>query len=349
MKAKITDVAKKANVSISTVSHVLNHTRFVSEETRKKVMDAVEELGYSPDASGRTFRTGKKMMIGLVVPDITNSVFAALIEDVDDVISKQGYNLVISNTRDNLRMEKQALRSLASGVVDGIVIASTAEDFQTIKSQMPDKFPLVFMDRVLPDRNYDSVILDCREATAKMLEEMIGNGFRKIGFLVGLPQISPTYERVSIYQEILNKHGIPEEEQYIRYIDRKNNTYDVASELIEKGCTALIATNTAMTHSVLNCVEDRGLKLGEEIVIGGFVDSDFANRFMHKIPVVYEPMKEMGKLAGEMIVKKIEDKNEKFSVKALLCEYDSNDFYRKQAAKYKVTGNTDTTQTKSTL
>ena len=182
-----------------------------------------------------------------------------------------------------------------------------------------------------------------------MLEEMIGNGFRKIGFLVGLPQISPTYERVSIYQEILNKHGIPEEEQYIRYIDRKNNTYDVASELIEKGCTALIATNTAMTHSVLNCVEDRGLKLGEEIVIGGFVDSDFANRFMHKIPVVYEPMKEMGKLAGEMIVKKIEDKNEKFSVKALLCEYDSNNFYRNQAAKYKVTGNTDTTQTKSML
>ena len=347
MKAKITDVAQKANVSISTVSHVLIHTRFVSEETRKKVMDAVEELGYSPDASGRTFRTGKKMMIGLVVPDITNSVFAALIEDVDDVISKQGYNLVISNTRDNLRMEKQALRSLASGVVDGTVIASTAEDFQTIKSQMPDKFPLVFMDRVLSDQNYDSVILDCREATAKMLEEMIGNGFRKIGFLVGLPQISPTHERVSIYQEILNKHGIPEEEQYIRYIDRKNNTYDVASELIEKGCTALIATNTAMTHSVLNCVEDRGLKLGEEIVIGGFVDSDFANRFMHKIPVVYEPMKEMGKLAGEMIVKKIEDKNEKFSVKALLCEYDSNDFYRKQAAKYR--GNTDTTQTKSTL
>ena len=132
MKAKITDVAQKANVSISTVSHVLNHTRFVSEETRKKVMDAVEELGYSPDASGRTFRTGKKMMIGLVVPDITNSVFAALIEDVDDVISKQGYNLVISNTRDCLKMEKQALRNLASGVVDGIVIASTSEDFQTL-------------------------------------------------------------------------------------------------------------------------------------------------------------------------------------------------------------------------
>lgn len=261
MKAKITDVAQKANVSISTVSHVLNHTRFVSEETRKKVMDAVEELGYSPDASGRTFRTGKKMMIGLVVPDITNSVFAALIEDVDDVISKQGYNLVISNTRDCLKMEKQALRNLASGVVDGIVIASTSEDFQTIKRQIPDKFPMIFMDRVLPDRNYDSVILDCQEATAKMLEEMIQNGFRKIGFLVGLPQISPTYERVKVYQQILKQYEIPETEQYVRYIDRKKDTYDVAGELVEAGCTAIIATNTAMTHSVLNYVEDRNLKL----------------------------------------------------------------------------------------
>lgn len=79
-ESKVTDVAQKANVSISTVSHVLNHTRFVSEETRKKVMDAVEELGYSPDASGRTFRTGKKMMIGLVVPDITNSVLLHLLK-----------------------------------------------------------------------------------------------------------------------------------------------------------------------------------------------------------------------------------------------------------------------------
>ena len=309
MKAKITDVAQKANVSISTVSHVLNHTRFVSEETRKKVMDAVEELGYSPDASGRTFRTGKKMMIGLVVPDITNSVFAALIEDVDDVISKQGYNLVISNTRDCLKMEKQALRNLASGVVDGIVIASTSEDFQTIKRQIPDKFPMIFMDRVLPDRNYDSVILDCQEATAKMLEEMIQNGFRKIGFLVGLPQISPTYERVKVYQQILKQYEIPETEQYVRYIDRKKDTYDVAGELVEAGCTAIIA--------------------GEEIAVGGFVDSDFANRFMHRIPVVYEPMKEMGKLAGEMIVEKIEDKNRKIPVKTLTCEYDSNDFYKK--------------------
>lgn len=349
MKAKITDVAQRANVSISTVSHVLNHTRFVSEETRKKVMDAVEELGYLPDAAGRTFRTGKKMMIGLVVPDITNSVFASLIEDVDDVISKHGYNLVISNTRDCLKTEKQAVRNLASGVVDGIVIAPTSEDFQTIKQQMPGKFPMIFMDRVLSDRNYDSVIADCQEATAKMLREMIENGFRKIGFLVGVSWISSTHERVKVYRQIMEQYEIPESEQYIRYIERQNDSYDEVGKLFAAGCTAIVATNTAMTHIVLNYVEDKNLKLGEEIAVGGFVDSDFANRFMYKIPVVYEPMEEMGKLAGEMIIEKIEDKNKKFPVKALLCEYESNDFYRKQAAKYKGKENTDTIQTKSTL
>ena len=147
----------------------------------------------------------------------------------------------------------------------------------------------------------------------------------------------------------MEQYEIPESEQYIRYIDRQKDSYDEVGKLFAAGCTAIVATNTAMTHIVLNYVGDKNLKLGEEIVVGGFVDSDFANRFMYKIPVVYEPMEEMGKLAGEMIVKKIEDKNEKFSVKALLCEYDSNDFYRKQVAKYKGTGNTDSTQTKSTL
>ena len=119
-----------------------------------------------------------------------------------------------------------------------------------------------------------------------------------------MPQISPTYERVKVYQQILKQYEIPETEQYVRYIDRKKDTYDVAGELVEAGCTAIIATNTAMTHSVLNYVEDRN-------------------------PVVYEPMKEMGKLAGEMIVEKIEDKNRKIPVKTLTCEYDSNDFYKK--------------------
>lgn len=89
------------------------------------------------------------------------------------------------------------------------------------------------------------LILDCQEATAKMHEEMSKMVSERLVFLVGLPQISPTYERVKVYQQILKQYEIPETEQYVRYIDRKKDTYDVAGELVEAGCTAIIATNTA--------------------------------------------------------------------------------------------------------
>lgn len=325
-KATIKDVAEMAGVSISTVSHVLNKTRYVSEDTQNKVKVAIEKLGYSPDASGRTFRTGKKMMIGLIVPDITNSVFSSLIEDVDDVISKYNYNLVISNTRDDIELEKLALRTLSSGVVDGIVIATTSNSFKKIQKYVPEGFPMVFIDRVLPDRNIDSIILDCKEATKEMLEEMKNRGHKNVGFLVGIPHISPTVERVKVYKEVFKENGIRKNSDNICYIEQKSKTFETARKLFESGCTALVATNTAMTHDVLNFVESRKLILGKDIVVGGFVDSEFANRFMNKIPVVYEPMKDMGKCAGEMIIRKIEN-NEELPVRTLECFYQSNSFY----------------------
>lgn len=328
MKAKITDVAKMANVSTSTVSHVLNHTRFVSEETRKKVMDVVDALGYSPDASGRMFRTGKKMMIGLIVPDITNSVFASLIEDVDDMISQQNYNLVISNTRDTLSMEKQAIRTFSSGVVDGLIIASTAAEYDEIQVQMPEGFPTVFIDRVLNKMQQDSIVLDCAEATRCMIEDMIEHGHKKIGYIVGLPHLSPTIERVNVYNKVMKTHGIAQEHQSICYIKRPGDlAFHAAEELIEKGFTAIVATNTAMTHSVLNCLEALHINPGKEIAVGGFADSESASRFMYRIPVVREPMREMGKIAGEMIMQKIDDPESFHAIQYMKCSYCSNYFY----------------------
>lgn len=330
MRVKITDVAKLAQVSSSTVSHVLNNTRFVSEETKKKVMEAVETLGYSPDAAGRTFRTGKKMMIGFIVPDITNSVFASMIEDVDDVISRQNYNLVISNTRDTLSVEKKAVRTLSSGVVDGLIIASTAEKYMDIKSQMPEAFPTVLIDRLLKQKADNSIALSCSDAIQKMLEDMITNGHQKIGYIVGIPYLSPTIERVDVYKRVMEAHHMKTEDENICYITHSDDSlYEVTKGLIQRGCTAIVATNTAMTHGVLNYLEEANISLNKDMVVGGFVDSDTASRFMNRIPVVYEPMQQMGKMAGEMIIQKIDDPSFKSPIQYLPCTYCSNHFYEK--------------------
>ena len=102
MKVTISDVAKLAGVSTATVSHTINNTRYVSNETKEKVYRAIEELGYTPDASARSFRTGKKKIIGFIVPDIANKFFATMIESVEKYLSANGYQLIIANTRENM-------------------------------------------------------------------------------------------------------------------------------------------------------------------------------------------------------------------------------------------------------
>ena len=134
MKVTISDVAKLAGVSTATVSHTINSTRYVSGETKEKVYKAIAELGYTPDASARSFRTGKKKTIGFIVPDISNKFFATMIESVENYLSSHGYHLIIANTKENPEREETNIRLLAAGLVDGLLIASTIEDFSRFES-----------------------------------------------------------------------------------------------------------------------------------------------------------------------------------------------------------------------
>ena len=114
MRASMKDVAKHAEVSVATVSHVINNTRFVSEETRKKVMDSIEVLGYVPDPTARSFKTGRKNLIGIVVPDIANPVWAIIIEEAESVLARDGYKLLIVNTKETESREIENLKLPAS-------------------------------------------------------------------------------------------------------------------------------------------------------------------------------------------------------------------------------------------
>ena len=112
MKITISDVARLAGVSTATVSHTINSTRYVSSDTKEKVYQAIEELGYTPDASARSFRTGKKKTIGFIVPDISNRFFGTMIESAENYLSTQGYHLIIANTKENMDREETNLRLL---------------------------------------------------------------------------------------------------------------------------------------------------------------------------------------------------------------------------------------------
>ena len=157
MKVTISDVARLAGVSTATVSHTINSTRYVSEETQEKVRRAIAELGYTPDASARSFRTGKKKTIGFIVPDISNKFCGTMIEAVENCLAGRGYHLIIANTKEDMDREETNLRLLTAGLVDGLLIASTMDDFQRLEQALPAGFPVVLVDRTFPEKKYASV------------------------------------------------------------------------------------------------------------------------------------------------------------------------------------------------
>ena len=147
MKVTISDVARLAGVSTATVSHTINNTRYVSDETKEKVYQAIAELGYTPDASARSFRTGKKKTVGFIVPDISNKFFGTMIESVENYLSAQGYHLIIANTKEDADREEINIRLLTAGLVDGLLVASTMDDFERFDELIPAGFPVVLVDR----------------------------------------------------------------------------------------------------------------------------------------------------------------------------------------------------------
>ncbi len=187
MKATISDVARLAGVSTATVSHTINSTRYVSGETKEKVYQAIRQLGYTPDASARSFRTGKKKTIGFIVPDISNKFFGTIIESAENYLSAQGYHLIIANTKENMDREETNLRLLTAGLVDGLLIASTMDDFARLDGLIPAGFPLVLVDRTFESQKYSSVSVSNFQPIYRSVCRLAAQGKRRIGVIGGSP------------------------------------------------------------------------------------------------------------------------------------------------------------------
>ena len=180
-KARISDVARLAGVSTATVSHVINNTRFVSEATRKRVLQSIAELDYSPNEMARILKTGKKKLIGFIVPDISNEYFSALIEEVERTVASQSYKLIVTNTRENEQNELDSIRALTSGMVDGLLVASTAHSFRSLREAVPEDFPVVLVDRTFPDSSFSSLTISSHRAVYQGVTAMIEKGHKNIG------------------------------------------------------------------------------------------------------------------------------------------------------------------------
>lgn len=324
MKVTISDVARLAGVSTATVSHTINNTRYVSAETKDRVYRAIAELGYTPDASARSFRTGKKKTIGFIVPDISNKFFATMIESVETCLSAQGYHLIIANTKESMEREESSIRILTAGLVDGLLVASTMESFEQLDRLVPAGFPVVLVDRTFEEKKYASVCVSNFQPIYRSVCRLAARGCRRVGIIGGIPRLSSTRERISAYREAAADCGLTMDPSLIQYGDSMEaGAPRCLDALLEQNCDGIVICQGLMASVSLSYLRKKGLLPGRDLSLVSFVDYNIQSYDLYydQVDRIIQPVEELGRTAGEQILRRIEKPDAPVLERVLTSEY----------------------------
>lgn len=323
MRSSIKNVAELAGVSVATVSHVINNTRFVAQETRAKVEAAMEALNYVPNSIARSLRTNKSKTVGLLVPDISNFFFTAIAEAIEKVLRQNGYNLVLCNTDENLEIEKQNIALLNAQLVSGMIIAPTTHNFDYRGLFKEEKYPLVFIDRETDQLQCDTVSVDGMSATKQAISVMIDKGHSRIGYIKGLAGLSTSNERFLGYAEALHEHGIELDESLVFCGDsRRESGYKLCLELLKKkDVTAMYVSNNLMAVGAMQCLADQRVKVPDQMAIVGFDDYNWATITNPPLSTIKQPTAELGAAAARLIVDRIKNPNAAYKKYVYAAEF----------------------------
>lgn len=308
----IRDVAEKAGVSTSTVSHVVNKTRFVSEETQAKVLTAMEDLNYKPNRLARSLRRKDKRTntLGLMIPDSANPFFAEVLRGVEDASFESGYNVFLCNSDDNPKKEQNYIEVLLGKQIDGIILVSAGANNNSLQVLANNGVPSVVVDREVKGANTDSVLVDNVDGGFQAINYLIALGHSQIGCIGGPSLLTPSAGRVQGYRKALTECGISVDEALIIPGDfRAQSGYEAANTLLglSDPPTAIFACNDMMAVGAIHAIDKLGLKVPKDISIIGFDDIPLASFTRPPLATIAQPSHEMGLLAAEMVITRIQD------------------------------------------
>ncbi len=303
------DVARRAGVSISTVSHVTNGTRVVSDTLRERVQEAMQELGYEPNAVARSLKTRRSHTVALIAPDIGNPFFTSVVRGVEDVIEARGFTLILADTDEDPVREQAYLRLLGARHVDGLILAPAGDAYPYLDHLMRTSTALVFLDRFVPGPPVPAVLLDNEQAARMAVEHLVAVGHRRIGVIAGRAGISTTSERLAGYRLGLEAAGIDYDPRLVA--DGRSRVDDACQATarlleLEPRPTALLACNNLMTIGTVMAIHQHGLEVPGDIAVVGFDDASWADTFRPRLTTVAQPTYEFGRAAAELLMRRIE-------------------------------------------
>ena len=304
----VQDVARRAGVSAATVSYVLNGTRYVSEELRERVLSAVRELGYEPNAAARALRSNRSYTIGLILPDLRNPFFTEAVRGIEAVAQARGYHVILANSDEDPAREAALLRVLGARHVDGLILAPAGEAHPGLERLLQAHFPLVFLDRDVPGLTASAVMLDNEAAAEAAVRHLIDLGHRRVGLIAGRTPISSTLERETGYRRAFSQAGIPVDEHLVV---EGGSTIEggaaAATTLLERPGppSALFVANNLMTIGALMAIDAHGLTVPGDLALVGFDDFPWGDVFRPRLTTVAQPLYELGCAAAELLLQQV--------------------------------------------
>jgi LacI family transcriptional regulator len=292
----IKDVARLAGVSVATVSRVYNDSHLVRGETRDRVRQIAEQLGYSPHGAARSLITSRTHTLGVLLPDLYGEFFSEVIRGIDQAAQTEGYHLLVSSARDDL---EAALRSMR-GRVDGLIVMSPDLDAGASRRSLPERFPVVLLNCPPSDAAYDSIGIANFEGAHAMVHHLAALGHRRIAVIRGAEQNFDAAERLRGYRAALKELGLEQGPALELPGDFSEAAgYAAAQQMLGNGRrpAAAFAANDCMAIGALSAFRDAGLRIPEEIAIAGFDDIPMARYVDPALTSVHVDISTLGERA----------------------------------------------------
>jgi LacI family transcriptional regulator len=310
--ATIKDVARHAGVSVTTVSHVVNKTRFVSDDGRGRVEHAIRELGYVPSAVARSLQRSATHTLGMLIPNSSNPYFAEVVRGIEDRCFAAGYNLLLCNTDDEPRRQGQVLQVLAERRVDGLIVVSSGED-----PALPGLLGGLRVPAVMVDREIDTLACDLVE-TAHMqgalqaVQHLVAIGHRRIACIGGPAGVVSADQRVAGWRLALAGLGLPTEGLLHPGDFTSEGGYAALHAILRQSQrpSAVFVANDLMAIGALCAAHECGVSVPDELSIVGFDDIELARFTCPPLTTVAQPKQRIAHMAVDMLLERIEGRRQ---------------------------------------
>jgi LacI family transcriptional regulator len=306
----MSDVARLAGVSVSTVSHVLNQTRHVSPETADRVHAAIGTLGYSRNTIARALVRANTNSIGLCISIITNPYFNELVHAIEGEAGRYGYTLLLGDTLDDAEHEQLIVRALHERRVDGMIVApSPGAATGALRHLVAAQVPTALIDRFVPI-GLDQVGVENAESTSGLVAHLAGHGHRRIGMISGMVGLSTSEERVDGYRAGLHRAGLPQDPTLeiggASQVEPARAAVDRLLALPNPP-TAVVVGNNLMTLGAMRGLRDAGRRIPDDVALASFDDFPWAELVSPPLTTVAQPTYQIGVEAVRLLLERIAD------------------------------------------